>query len=150
NVGTDPARYEGMQSLEQLNDLTISQKYSIKIKPQSGYVAPPLNGIWARWPYFHNNMAPTLCDVLTPSAERSNRYVIHESIDKDSDFDSQCNGYPRVSPARFRRVANDRKVRLGRVGLSNRGHDIGIFVRDGKNLLSEQDREDLIRFLQTL
>jgi cytochrome c peroxidase len=34
-----------------------------------GYVAPPLDGVWATAPYFHNGSVPTLWHVLHP-AER--------------------------------------------------------------------------------
>ena len=33
-----------------------------------GYLAPPLAGIWASAPYFHNGSVPTLTHVLVPSA----------------------------------------------------------------------------------
>jgi mono/diheme cytochrome c family protein len=33
-----------------------------------GYVAPPLDGVWASGPYFHNGSVPTLWHVLHPSA----------------------------------------------------------------------------------
>jgi mono/diheme cytochrome c family protein len=62
DVGTDPQRYQGMKVLaEGLNPLRISQEFGIVIKPQQGYVPPPLVGIWSRWPYFHNNSVPNLC-----------------------------------------------------------------------------------------
>ncbi len=32
----------------------------------TGYVAPPLDGIWASGPYFHNGSVPTLAAVLEP------------------------------------------------------------------------------------
>ncbi len=32
----------------------------------TGYVAPPLNGVWASAPYFHNGSVPTLWHVLHP------------------------------------------------------------------------------------
>ena len=32
-----------------------------------GYVAPPLDGVWASAPYFHNGSVPTLWGVLNPS-----------------------------------------------------------------------------------
>ena len=64
DVGTDPYRYRGMQSLVALNNLALSQESGVVIKPQHGYVPPPLVGIWARWPYFHNNSVPSLCAVL--------------------------------------------------------------------------------------
>jgi len=37
----------------------------VVIDPQ-GYVAPPLDGIWATAPYFHNGSVPTLWHVLHP------------------------------------------------------------------------------------
>ena len=36
----------------------------------NGYVAVPLDGIWARAPYLHNGSVPTLAALLTPSAAR--------------------------------------------------------------------------------
>ncbi|HVT34018.1 MAG TPA: hypothetical protein VHE37_00430 [Nevskiaceae bacterium] len=32
-----------------------------------GYVTPPLHGVWASGPYFHNGSVPTVWDVLKPS-----------------------------------------------------------------------------------
>ncbi|ROH91082.1 hypothetical protein ED208_08955 [Stagnimonas aquatica] len=32
-----------------------------------GYVTPPLHGVWASAPYFHNGSVPTVWDVLKPS-----------------------------------------------------------------------------------
>jgi hypothetical protein len=32
-----------------------------------GYQAPPLNGVWASAPYFHNGSVPTLWHVLRPA-----------------------------------------------------------------------------------
>jgi hypothetical protein len=38
---------------------------SVIVDP-GGYVAPPLDGIWASAPYFHNGSVPTLWHVLHP------------------------------------------------------------------------------------
>jgi hypothetical protein len=37
------------------------------VKDPGGYVAPPLDGIWASAPYLHNGSVPTLWHVLHPS-----------------------------------------------------------------------------------
>ena len=37
------------------------------LKDPGGYVAPPLDGIWASAPYFHNGSVPTLWHLLHPS-----------------------------------------------------------------------------------
>jgi mono/diheme cytochrome c family protein len=42
---------------------------SNNLRDPGGYVAPPLDGIWASAPYFHNGSVPTLWHVLHP-AER--------------------------------------------------------------------------------
>ncbi len=151
DVGTDPGRYLGMRSLEQLNRLAISQRGGMVVRPQKGYVPPPLVGIWARWPYFHNNSAPSLCAVLTRQKDRPRTYFAGEANDPRKDFDSRCNGYPtgdQVPPA-WRRD-KDAFYDTRRKGMSNSGHDEGIFLRDGKEILSDEDKMNLVAFLQTL
>jgi len=150
DVGTDPLRYQAMQSLVQLNDLKISKNHNIVIEPQEGYVPPPLVGIWARWPYFHNNSAPSLCAVLTASNKRPITYYAAEANNRDTDFDFDCNGYPALTkiPARWKKSEYLYDTR--RAGMRNTGHDERIFIKDGKEILSSEDKKDLIQFLQTL
>ena len=65
NVGTDPGRYLGMKEFAaDLNRLQISQDIKTVVEAQKGYVPPPLEGIWSRWPYFAGLPATT---VGTPS-----------------------------------------------------------------------------------
>lgn len=150
DVGTDPNRRLGMKSLERLNNLEISKKNGIVIQPQAGYVPPPLVGIWARWPYFHNNSVPSLCAVLTAGVLRPVTYYAGEAQDTEKDFDADCNGYPLgdKTPAAWKR--NPYFYDTRRVGMSNRGHDEGIFLENGKEILTAEDKKALIRFLQTL
>lgn len=148
-VGTDPQRALGMRSLETgLNPLAISRAHSIEVREQHGYVPSPLVGIWARWPYLHNNSVPSLCALLTPGPDRPQTYVAVDAQVRDRDFDSECNGYPEAPSA----SAPDRGVIFdtARPGLSRLGHDEGIIVRNGHELLSPEEKQDLIRFLQTL
>jgi len=68
-VGTDPAR---------LNALTPEQRKAYGaswfgeygkqplVADPGGYVPPPLDGIWASAPYFHNGSVPTVWHVLHP------------------------------------------------------------------------------------
>jgi mono/diheme cytochrome c family protein len=37
------------------------------VSDPGGYVAPPLDGVWASSPYFHNGSVPTLWHVLHPT-----------------------------------------------------------------------------------
>lgn len=150
DVGTDPNRYLGMKSLEKLNNLRITRDYGIRHVAQVGYVPPPLEGIWARWPYFHNNAAPTLCAVLTATASRPKTYYAGEANSPTRDFDADCNGYPTgdMIPPEWK-TAN-MLYDTSKEGLHNTGHDERIFIKNGVEILSAADKKDLIRFLQTL
>lgn len=151
DVGTDAFRFKAMKSLKQLNHLAISSNNNIQIKVQKGYVPPPLVGIWARWPYFHNNSVPSLCDVLSPSAERPKKYWAGEALDKNTDFNKVCNGYPRGDATPLSWQQNKEFLyNTNHRGKSNQGHDERIFIKNGKNILSTHQKMALVQFLQTL
>jgi mono/diheme cytochrome c family protein len=152
DVGTDPQRAAGISSIEKdLNPLAISQKNGIVVKTQSGYVPPPLVGIWARYPYFHNNSAPNLAAVLTTANGRPVTYWAGEANDRDIDYDSDLGGYPEGDhvPATWKR---DKAYRYDtrKAGMRNTGHDEGIFLRKGAEILTANDKRDLVEFLKTL
>ena len=145
DVGTDPGRYLGMKEFsDDLNRLEISKNIKTVVVPQKGYVPPPLEGIWARWPYFHNNAIPNLCALLSPQSERPVTYVAGKPVNKETDFDQECVGYPvgDRAPAAWSKN-KDYFYNTKLEGLSNAGHTAGI------NLTREQKRE-LIEFLKTL
>lgn len=151
DVGTDGLRNKGMESIVQLNDLDISKKVGTVIRVQKGYVPPPLVGIWARFPYFHNNSAPSLCAVLSRREERPAVYFAGEPRDPKTDFDEACNGYPtgEAVPAAWKADAEARfDTQLP--GLSNQGHDEGVFLKNGQEMFTPQQKRDIIEFLQTL
>jgi mono/diheme cytochrome c family protein len=145
DVGTDPGRYLGMKEFaEDLNRLQISKNIKTVVVPQKGYVPPPLEGIWSRWPYLHNNAIPNLCALLSPQSERPVSYVAGKAINKETDFDQECVGYPLGDQAPVAWSKNkDYFYNTKLEGLSNAGHTAGI------NLTKVQKRE-LIEFLKTL
>ncbi|MBL7543455.1 MAG: cytochrome c [Bdellovibrionaceae bacterium] len=151
DVGTDAYRYLGMKSLEKLNELQISKNHGIVIQAQKGYVPPPLVGIWARWPYFHNNSIPNLCELLTPAHLRKKEFYQGPAVDKTQDFDFDCNGYP--APERVPQAWKKNpefKFDTRRKGMGNYGHDEGIFLENGLEIFSSANKKDLIHFMQTL
>lgn len=151
NVGTDPLRRQAMSSLTQLNDLRISKIANAKIEVQEGYVPPPLVGIWARWPYFHNNSAASLCEVLTPEDKRLKEYWMGPANDRETDFDFKCNGYPTGSRVPKAWLENPEYYFNARItGKTNIGHSNRILVKDGNERLNPAEKADLIQFLQTL
>lgn len=70
-LGTDPVRLQALsvahRSHLQTTWLTDYGRDETLTDP-GGYVAPPLDGVWASAPYFHNGSAPTLWHVLRPHA----------------------------------------------------------------------------------
>ncbi len=150
DVGTDPKRYKGMNYFsDRLNELAISKTMNTYIEPQKGYVPPPLVGIWSRWPYFHNNSIPNLCALLTRPDKRPKSFYIAGS-DKKEYFDSTCVGYFTGSktPNKFKKkrfLFNTKKE-----GLSNSGHFRAFINKDGQELLSPEQKHNLIEYLKTL
>ncbi|WP_244513177.1 MULTISPECIES: cytochrome c [unclassified Ensifer] len=118
-----------------------------------GYLASPLDGIWARAPYLHNGSVPTLAHLLQPGSrpETFLRGVI--------EFDPKVVGwvwdaanlktyslkYPTVS-------VHDTK----RDGWSNRGHDRDLVIEgklhrlDWSDPARAGDFDALIEYLKTL
>ena len=156
NVGTDSGRREGMQALaDALNPLAFSKQFGIVIAEQPGYVAPPLEGIWARFPYFHNNAIPNLCALMEKPSLRPATYFSGKSIDPDRDYDQDCVGYPtgEKTPTLWTEAkdSKDHFYDTRREGMSNSGHYERIFTKeDGTERFTGDDKKDLIEFLKTL
>ena len=68
-IGTDSVRFraltESHRTWYQASWFAHHGKKQVVIRP-SGYVAPPLDGIWATAPYLHNGSVPTLWGILNP------------------------------------------------------------------------------------
>lgn len=87
-IGTDPNRALGLtpKGLERLNkalmdscpksepectNIPVEDRGMAFPDNQKGYVAPPLDGIWARAPYLHNGSIPTLMHLLVPELRQA-------------------------------------------------------------------------------
>jgi hypothetical protein len=152
DVGTDPQRHQGIKFFaEALNDLKISRWMQTRVEPQVGYVPPPLVGIWARYPYFHNNSIPNLCALLSREQDRPKTWIQGPAINKTTDFDLECNGYPVGSkiPAEWLKDV-EAKFDATKPGLTNIGHTKMILNADGTEKYSAEDKKDLIHFLKSL
>ena len=152
DVGTDPQRAAGMAAFaDGLNRLEVSAWMGTVVEVQTGYVPPPLDGIWARYPYLHNQSVPTLCDLLSPAATRPDVFWMGPDEDPETDYDRDCVGLPTgdATPEAWR---DDRERRFDTTqpGLSNQGHESMLLDADGTPLLDATERDDLIMFLKTL
>lgn len=143
DVGTDLQRAQGMTHFaEGLNGLAISEAMGTVVEVQEGYVPPPLDGIWARYPYLHNNAVPTLCALLD-SALRPDVFHQGPADDPDTDYDHDCVGYPVGEATPEAWIGDVARYDTSLPGLSNAGHTFG-------DALSDDERSDLIAFLKTL
>ena len=109
-----------------------------------GYVAPPLDGIWATAPYLHNGSVPTLAQLLD-STTRPTYFT--RSYDT-SDYDPDAVGWrhtvlPAGHDTRQDGIDEAAIYDTTQVGYGNDGHTFG-------DALSAADREALLEYLKTL
>lgn len=68
-VGTDPVRLGAVsrEAKERYNQMWFSNygEHPVDLEVK-GYIAPPLDGIWASAPYLHNGSVPTLYHLFNP------------------------------------------------------------------------------------
>lgn len=120
------------------------KKVRTKAEQERGYLSPPLKGIWALAPYFHNGSVPTLYHVIMPE-KRPKIWRINtvDSFDKSrvglkiDEFEAIPDGLR----GRDRRTF----VNTSDPGKSNMGHDNRIFRK-----FTEVEAMDLIEYLKTL
>lgn len=137
-LGTDPERTTNFGETEALWINASWFGENAPMTPSDGYLAPPLVGVWASAPYFHNGSVPDLLGVLD-SSQRPERWA--RTGDGESDYDPERVGWrfdPVSAPVDSRRGFDTTKP-----GLSNAGHTFG----DG---LSSEERSDLLEYLRGL
>ncbi|PRQ08755.1 hypothetical protein [Enhygromyxa salina] len=149
-IGTDPimASYAANQLnyLEQwFEDSYFGTVTELETKsPFVGYVAPPLDGIWASAPFFHNGSVPTIELVL----DSTKRPTYWRRDDYDStNFDEDALGWPWTpSPtAQDDAPSGERKYIYDttKPGHRNTGHSFGDALSDG-------ERAAVLEYLKTL
>ncbi len=152
-VGTDPVLAGAIseRNLDHYNKSWFAKQPGPDGKPYQlaahpGYQAPPLDGVWATAPYFHNGAVPTLYHVLNSKA-RPKAFTRSFDTGKD-DYDAVKVGwkFKEVSeppdakaPGVERRKVYDTALR----GRNNGGHTFG-------DKLTEDERSALIEYLKTL
>lgn len=148
-VGTDRVRLDSLTAPERraLNDSWFGHfgqdAKELRDREESvGYVAPPLDGVWATAPYFHNGSVPTLWHVLNPS-ERPVVWRRTATGYDDTRVGLEVESFSEV-PADVRRSSERRHYfDTRRPGKSAAGHDFA----DG---LSADEKQALLEYLKTL
>ena len=107
-----------------------------KLEPANGYMAPPLDGVWATAPYLHNGSVPTIEAVLNSAI----RPTYWKRDFKNPVYNTQALGWEFS-------IANEpdgkKTYNTKLPGYSNSGHYFG-------NKLSHQERKALLEYLKTL
>jgi hypothetical protein len=152
-IGTDRTLAEGNDAevLSFLNQSWFGQEPGPDGKPLQftkpyGYQAPPLDGVWATAPYFHNGSVPTVYHALNSKA-RPKVYTRSYRTDKE-DYDPVKIGWkvtvldtpidPKLPGFEQRKVFDTTQQ-----GRGNGGHVFG-------DKFSEDERLAVIEYLKTL
>jgi mono/diheme cytochrome c family protein len=148
-IGTDRARFDAVTdaSRKHYNKTWYGEKRPAQAT--LGYQAPPLDGVWATAPYFHNGSAPTLRSVLD-GGSRPKVFRLTPTRD-EADFDPKNVGWryeipsPKTKAEKRKEPAWEgrRVYDTARFGNGAGGHRYG----DG---LDEPERAAVIEYLKTL
>lgn len=147
-VGTDPVRLSALSVAGRTKYARSWFAHAGEADEQTtvvdpdGYVAPPLDGIWASAPYFHNGSVPTLWHVLHPNARPTVWHPTSQAIDRELVGLSflEAEKVPLTEPdVAIRRTYFDTR----RFGKSNSGHDY-------PDSLTEEEKRSLLEYLKTL
>jgi hypothetical protein len=137
-IGTDRKRYDG---IEEKFGVYYNKSWFAKdhlAVPTKGYQAPPLDGIWATAPYFHNGSAPTVYHVLNSKARPT---VFTRSYRTElADYDPKYLGWKfevlkeapdpkKLPPIEARKIYDTRQP-----GRGNAGHTYGDHLSDAERL----------------
>ncbi|MEM1451159.1 MAG: cytochrome c [Planctomycetota bacterium] len=144
-LGTDPVRARGIpgsfREWMAKSWLTRGGAVDVDLDP-AGYVAPPLDGVWASAPYLHNGSVPTLWHLLRPSE----RPAVWRH-DRDARYDLERVGLTfetaAAPPEGVEAAARRRWFDASRRGKSAAGHDF-------PDRLDEEEKRAVLEYLKTL
>ena len=103
------------------------------VKPMDGYIAPPLDGVWATAPFFHNASVPTVEAVLN-SKKRPTYWRRGDELD----YEKMGWQYQQMTKG-----GNKKTYDTTLPGYSNEGHTYG-------DDFTEEERFAVIEYLKTL
>ena len=107
-----------------------------RLAPSNGYVAPPLDGVWATAPYLHNGSVPTIEALLNSKLRPA--YWTRNFSNTDYDYDNLGWKFEAKEKPDGKKYYNTTLP-----GYGNYGHYFG-------DELSEGDRKAVIEYLKTL
>lgn len=145
-VGTDPAYALQAVEAERFIRWFNSSFYGedAVARPAPGYVAPPLDGVWATAPYLHNDSVPSIAALLDSDA----RPVYWRHVGEPRAYDQATLGWQHEVLEYGKEDAADAEAArtiydTTRPGYGNQGHVFG-------DVLSDAERRAVIEYLKTL
>lgn len=107
-----------------------------KLVPYKGYIAPPLDGVWATAPYLHNGSVPSLEMVINSKSrpvfwKRDFKNPVYNYTDPGWQFEVRSS------------AENSEVYNTTLPGYNNSGHNFG-------DKLNSSDRKKLLEYLKTL
>ena len=147
-IGTDAVRHEALSvagrskyARSWFANAGQPDEQTTVVDPE-GYVAPPLDGVWASAPYFHNGSVPTLWHVLHPK-ERPAIWLRNGEAMDESKVGLTIQTVNRV-PLEHPDVAVRRShFDTRRFGKSAAGHEY-------PDVLSEDEKSAVLEYLKSL
>jgi mono/diheme cytochrome c family protein len=152
DIGTDATRLEGFSQAwaDHYNGSWFGKEIQggtrVQVKPTTGYQAPPLDGIWATAPYFHNGSVPTVYNVLN---SKSRPKIFTRSFQTSlDDYDAAKLGWKirmldRGPDSNLPAIEQRKVYDTTQPGRGNGGHTFG-------DVLTDEQRFAVIEYLKTL
>lgn len=144
-IGTDPVRWKVLTAKQrQSYGASWFANYGKNelIPAPEGYVAPPLDGIWASAPYLHNGSVPTLRQLLFPE-ERAQVWRRGGDVYDQANVGLEVESLAEIPKAAIEPRERREYFDASAFGKSNQGHTFPA-------KLSAEDRELLLEYLKTL
>ena len=147
-VGTDPeyalAATDGRR--DRFYEWVMQSPYaqSVVTGPAPGYIAPPLDGVWATAPYLHNGSVPDAVTLL--DSQRRPDFWRHETEPRRYDPETLGWAWERLEAGQASAPTREERVRIYDTtlpGYGNEGHRFG-------DSLTEAERHAVIEYLKTL
>ncbi len=140
-IGTDPLLSQTYELHPEHHDWYNRSWYAqgpnkAQLLPNNGYIAPPLDGVWATAPYLHNGSVPTLEDLLNSPQ----RPVFWKRTFDNADYNQQKGGW-NYTVETAQTDMNTYNTTLP--GYGNGGHQFG-------DSLTAAERQAVVEYLKTL
>ncbi|MDA1015811.1 MAG: c-type cytochrome [Planctomycetota bacterium] len=143
-IGTDRRRLDSLnvEHRQWMKDGWLSRYGADRVDLHpAGYVAPPLDGVWASAPYLHNGSVPTLWHILHPDQRPS---IWRRTIDG---YDQNRGGIEiqeiEALPVKLSRAERRMYFDTSKPGKSSDGHTF-------PNALSDSEKREVLEYLKSL